>query len=35
MKESLNIKQVSIPEMTFGRIEDREMFREILVNVVI
>lgn len=35
MKESLNIKQVSIPAMTFGRIEDRKMFREILANVAI
>ena len=35
MKESLNIKQVSVPAMTFGRIEDRKMFREILANVAI
>ena len=35
MKESLNIKQVSIPAMTFGKIEDRIYFKELLANVAI
>ena len=35
MKESLNIKQVSIPAMTFGKIEDRIHFKELLANVAI
>lgn len=35
MKESLNIKQVSIPAMTFGKIEDRVYFKELLANVAI
>ena len=35
MKESLNVKQVSIPAMTFGKIEDRIYFKELLANVAI
>lgn len=35
MKESLNIKQGSIPAMTFGKIEDRIYFKELLANVAI
>ena len=35
MKESLNIKQGSIPVMTFGKIEDRIYFKELLANVAI
>lgn len=35
MKESLNIKQVSIPAMTFGKTKDKKFFKELIANVAI